>query len=190
MPLTKVEAGNVVERLTEVFRTVGYDGATLSKLSEATGLQRASLYHRFPGGKREMAEAVLSRAGAWVEANIFDPLAGSGTPKERLERMLRNLDGFYCRGGSPCLLDSLSFGEGGDIFGSHIKEAFSGWIGALARLVVEATGCSRTKARERAEDVVGRIQGALVLARGTGNRKPFRRMLCQLPELLLAKEEG
>ena len=190
MPAARLNNEQLLDLLAEVFRQYGFEGASLTAISKVTGLQRASLYHRFPGGKREMAEAVLSHAGAWVQANILDPLAGSGTPKKRLERMIKKLDAFYSRGGSPCLLDSLSFGEGGDIFGSHIKKAFSGWIDALARLVVEATGCSRTRARERAEDVVARIQGALVLARGTGNRKPFRRMLNQLPEVLLASEEG
>lgn len=188
MPTTKVESDDVLERLTEVFRTVGYDGATLSRLSEATGLQRASLYHRFPGGKQEMAEAVLSRAGALFQQNILDPLTGTGTPEERLERMSRKLDEFYCRGSSPCLLDTLSFGDGGDIFESHIKESFSRWIDALARVAREATGCSRKSARERAEDAVIRIQGALVLARGSGNTKPFQRILRSLPGDLL--EEG
>ncbi len=154
MPTTKVEAKDVIDRLTEVFRAVGYDGATLSKLSEATGLQRASLYHRFPGGKKEMAEAVLSRAGTWFQRNILDPLTGPGTPQERLERMSAKLDEFYSRGNSSCLLDTLSFGDGRDIFESHIKESFSGWIESIARLVAEATGCSKTTARQRAEDAV------------------------------------
>ncbi len=185
MPTTKVEAKDVIDRLTEVFRAVGYDGATLSKLSEATGLQRASLYHRFPGGKKEMAEAVLSRAGAWFQKNILAPLAGPGTPKERLQRMIKNLGAFYSRGNSSCLLDTLSVGDGREIFESHIKESFSGWIEAIARVAAEATGCSKTTARQRAEDAVMRIQGALVLGRGTGNTKPFQRILRTLPDSLL-----
>ncbi len=187
MPTTKVEPEAVIDRLTEVFRTVGYDGATLSKLSEATGLQRASLYHRFPGGKREMAEKVLSRAGARFQANILDPLASSVTPRERVQRMTKKIGAFYSGGNASCLLDSLSFGEGGDIFDAHIRDSFSSWIKALARLVAEATGCSKTKSRQRAEDAVIRIQGALVLGRGTGNTEPFRRMLRTLPEFLLDK---
>ena len=182
---TKIESNDVVDRLTEVFRTVGYDGATLSKLSQATGLQRASLYHRFPGGKKEMAETVLSCAGTWVQTNILGPLSGPAGPEERLQRMTKKLDTFYCGGDASCLLDSLSFGDGGDIFQAHIKSAFSSWIKAFTRLVVEATGCYKTRARQRAEDAVIRIQGALVLGRGTGNTEPFRRVLRTLPEVLL-----
>jgi len=47
-------------RLLAVFRENGYAGAYLSTLSAATGLQRASLYHRFPEGKPAMAAAVLA----------------------------------------------------------------------------------------------------------------------------------
>ena len=60
MASPKVHDEKLIERLTSVFRIYGYEGASLSRIAEATGLQRASLYHRFPGGKEEMAEAVLN----------------------------------------------------------------------------------------------------------------------------------
>ena len=44
-----VQDQDLMQRLSCVFRDVGYDGASLSILSEATGLKKASLYHRFPG---------------------------------------------------------------------------------------------------------------------------------------------
>ena len=37
--------------LAEAFRQYGFEGASLSMLSEATGLGNGSLYHFFPGGK-------------------------------------------------------------------------------------------------------------------------------------------
>jgi TetR/AcrR family transcriptional regulator, lmrAB and yxaGH operons repressor len=187
MPSRKVEPDHIMDRLTEVFRTVGYDGATLSKLSKATGLQRASLYHRFPGGKKEMAEAVLAQASAWLDTHVLAPLTGSGTPHARLQKMATALDRFYAQGGTSCLLDSLSFGEGHDIFHDHIRAAFAHWIEALAALVVESTGCPKAEARQRAEEAVLSIQGALVLARGTGNTQPFQRVLNNLPTLLLTE---
>src|SRR5437762_12723369 len=45
--------------LGEVFRAHGYEGATLALITEATGLGKGSLYHFFPGGKAQMAAAVL-----------------------------------------------------------------------------------------------------------------------------------
>ncbi len=187
MPNTKAEPDTILDRLTDVFRTVGYEGATLSKLSEATGLQRASLYHRFPGGKQDMAEAVLERAGEWFACHILEPLSGTGAPRARLEGMAKKLSAFYERGEASCLLDTLSFGDGRDIFETHIEGAFSAWIESIAALVGDATHCSKSIARRRAEDAVIRVQGALVLARGTGDTKPFQRVLRTLPDALLGK---
>jgi TetR/AcrR family transcriptional regulator, lmrAB and yxaGH operons repressor len=43
----------VVAKLVDVFYEHGFDGTSLSIISERTGLQRASLYHHFPGVKRK-----------------------------------------------------------------------------------------------------------------------------------------
>ncbi|WP_164094666.1 TetR family transcriptional regulator, partial [Serratia marcescens] len=45
--------------LGEVFREHGYEGASLAVIGARTGLGKGSLYHAFPGGKEEMASAVL-----------------------------------------------------------------------------------------------------------------------------------
>ena len=132
-----------------------------------------------------MAEAVLRQAGSWVQNHMLGPLAGPGSPRVRLQVMVSRLDEFYSRGDKSCLLDSLTFGEGGEIFGHHVRDAFSHWIKALSTLVVEATASSKAVARRRAEDAIIRIQGALVLARGSQDKKPFRRAIRSLPELLL-----
>ena len=57
-----IDDGELIARLSGVFRDVGYEGATLSALAAATGLQKASLYHRYPGGKQQMADEVLAAA--------------------------------------------------------------------------------------------------------------------------------
>jgi AcrR family transcriptional regulator len=57
----KDEASNnaVIEKITESFQAYGFEGTSLSTISKATGLIKASLYCRFPAGKDEMAEAAL-----------------------------------------------------------------------------------------------------------------------------------
>ena len=69
MPASLISKDEVLDRLTKTFRTSGYDGASLARLSESTGIGRSSLYHYFPGGKEEMAQAVLAHANAWLETN-------------------------------------------------------------------------------------------------------------------------
>src|SRR3990167_1106920 len=98
----------LVARLSATFRDVGYEGASLALLSEATGLKKASLYHRFPGGKEQMGLEVLQEAGRWLTEHVLGPLAGEGTPRERITAMARELDVFYRGGKQACLLNLLS----------------------------------------------------------------------------------
>jgi TetR/AcrR family transcriptional repressor of lmrAB and yxaGH operons len=57
MALATITDAELLTKCTEVFRTYGFEGATMSRISAATGLEKGSLYHRFPGGKEEMAVA-------------------------------------------------------------------------------------------------------------------------------------
>ncbi len=81
--MTKINEPELLSRLTDLFRTYGYDRASLSKISEVTGLGRSSLYHRFPGGKAEMADAVLTAADEWLGEYVLAPLEEPGDPSVR-----------------------------------------------------------------------------------------------------------
>lgn len=180
-----IEDDILLERLGATFRDLGYDGASLALLSEATGLKKASLYHRFPGGKEEMGVEVLAEAGRWLGDHVIAPLAGGGTPRERLDQMARELDRFYDGGRQSCLLNLLSVPSGGSgNFGAAIRALLETFIDALAVVVAEA-GYARSDARGRAERAVALIQGSLVLARGLGSTKPFSRMLASLADELI-----
>ena len=48
-----------IRKPIKVFRTSGYEGTTLSLISQMRGLGGASLYHHFPKGKQEIVEVVL-----------------------------------------------------------------------------------------------------------------------------------
>lgn len=185
MPAALIPKEEVLDRLTRVFRQAGYEGATLARLSKATGLVKASLYHYFPGGKADMAENVLARADAWMEDKVLAPLAGPGTPVERLGAMAGALNEFYAGGHDGCLLGLLSHGKARDRFQEHVRTALRRWADAIAAVLEEA-GFSADLAQERGQDAVIQVQGALVVARGLGDTAPFVRTVAALPERLLA----
>ena len=64
---------------------------------------------------------------------------------------------------------------------------FSAWIEGLERLGLEA-GLSRRTARERAEDVVLQIEGALILCGGLDDPTSFRRVLRKIAKEFLDPE--
>lgn len=187
MPITKVKEDELLDRLTDVFRTYGYEGASLSKISEATGLQRASLYHRFPGGKADMAKAVLGAAEQWLATHVLAPLSGQGKPADRIRKMAKGIHEFYGGGHRSCLLETLSFGGGDDEIQQHIRSSVAAWVEALVQVAREG-GVPTKKARQQAQDAIGRIQGALVIARILKDDGSFERALIDLPIVLLTKK--
>ena len=189
MPTPRVDDEQILERLAEVFQLHGYEGASLSLLSAATGLQRASLYHRFPGGKAEMAESVLRRTARWLETNVLQPLAGSGPPADRVRHLADRIAEIYHRGHRSCLLNTMSLGGAGGPFHEPIRETVEAWIAAMRDVAIEA-GFELDAARRRAEDAFVRIQGSLVLARTTGDTAAFEHALEGLPEHLTDEVAG
>lgn len=169
--------------LLRLFRQYGYDGATLAKISEATGLGKASLYHHFPGGKDEMVETVLDYLDHWLDQNIIQMLNGPGDPVARLEQMCDHLGDVYEGGKQPCLSAILLLGSARDVFHDRVKAIYRLWIDAIAAVLSES-GMDEKLAQQRGEDAIIAIQGALILAQGLNDPAPFQRMMQQLPAKL------
>jgi TetR/AcrR family transcriptional repressor of lmrAB and yxaGH operons len=75
-------------------------------------------------------------------------------------------------------------GDANELFQELIGASVESWLQALAEVGVEA-GLPKKIARERAENIVIAIQGALVVSRALGNRGPFRRIIRDIPSMLL-----
>jgi len=169
--------------LLQLFRQYGYDGATLAKISEATGLGKASLYHHFPGGKDEMVTAVLDYLEQWADQYILKSLHIEGSTLERFERMCDSLNDLYEEGRQPCLFAILLMGSARNIFHPTVQKLLQTWINAIAEVLVTA-GLDDTAARQRGEDAVIMIQGSLILSHGLNDFVPFARVIKQLPQQL------
>lgn len=181
-----IDDDELLDRLSKVFRDAGFAGASLAALSEASGLQRASLYHRFPDGKEQMAREVLEAAGAWLDANVLTPLRGNAPPRERVAAIIARLKEFYSGGKQACLLNMLSSAQIHEgPFTKQIKAMFNAFIDTLAAVLVDA-GFKDAEARRRAERAVMLLQGSLVMSRGMGSTRPFKSFLTMLPDELFA----
>jgi TetR/AcrR family transcriptional regulator, lmrAB and yxaGH operons repressor len=169
--------------LLQLFRQYGYDGATLAKISEATGLGKASLYHHFPGGKDEMVQAVMDYLERWVAEHVLPSLQAEGTALERLQQMCDRLGELYEAGRQPCMSATLQMGSARDLFHDCVQAGYGAWISAVAQVLVDA-GLDRATAQQRGEDMVITIQGSLIVAQGLDQPEIFQRSLQQLPQRL------
>jgi TetR/AcrR family transcriptional regulator, lmrAB and yxaGH operons repressor len=167
----------------ELFRTYGFEGVSVKQLADATGLEKASLYYRYPGGKDEIVMAVAGDVVSWFQKNVFEPLAGSGSTRKRAALVSERLREFYAGGTKACIMDMLSIPGASEELKAALKAAMQRWIGAYTDLAKES-GLSPAMARARAEECIVRFEGSLVVARVLGDTAAFERTLKLLPELL------
>lgn len=165
------ERADIIPQLAEVFRTFGYEGTSLSRITERTGLGKGSLYHFFPGGKEEMASAVLADIDDWFERQVFTPLLRE-TPENGLAGMWKAVRCYFQSGGRICLVGAFALDGTRDRFAAGIAGYFGRWTGALTTTLVRA-GWTDRAAEDAARDAVLGIQGALVLARAMNDPALF-----------------
>jgi TetR/AcrR family transcriptional repressor of lmrAB and yxaGH operons len=180
------EKAEIVDRLFVVFRDRGYEGASLADLSRATGLGKSSLYHHFPKGKEQMAEAVLQKGKAFIQSAVADVAQSTESLKARIRKIIAALDKLYASGRNPCLLGGLAtsdIGPGGRLL---VREIFAIWTDAIAVLARES-GMGQIKSLHFAEDWIAQVQGSLILYAANGDCGPFERAM--FPLLDLAKEK-
>jgi AcrR family transcriptional regulator len=176
----------LADRALDVFRNYGYEGSSMSRLAESAGLEKASFYYRYPGGKKDIALGVASRAGAWFAENVVEPLNGEGSPQQRVHRVARRLRKFYADGSRPCILDTLSLRGSPPELQAALAGALQAWVDAFASIAMES-GFRRTQAARRAQQAIINIEGSLVLSRVSSNPAIFLRTLAGLPALLTRK---
>lgn len=169
----------ILGALGEVFRAHGYEGASLSLITQATGLGKGSLYNFFPGGKEQMAAEVLAEIDAWFERNVFLPLRESKDARRGIAEMFEAVERYFHSGRRVCLVGVFALGGARDHFGRAVHGYFRRWAEALEG-ALRRTGLGAAEARERAEDILLGIQGALVLARANADPKVFGRALKRL----------
>ncbi|MGB3654457.1 MAG: TetR/AcrR family transcriptional regulator [Rivularia sp. (in: cyanobacteria)] len=179
--MSKEEA---IIRLIPAFRQYGYEGATLSLLSKASSLGKASLYHYFPGGKSEMAAAVFEYVGISFGSLVLKTLRGEGEPAAKIQAVCNSLREFYDSGRNSCFLAIMSFGEADNLFHDRVKARLELTIKTLAQVLVDA-GIEAEVAQIRSQDAIAIIQGALVLVRILDDIEPFERAVKGLPGRLL-----
>jgi AcrR family transcriptional regulator len=166
------ERSDVIPLLAEVFRTYGFEGASLERITQGTNLGKGSIYHFFPGGKEEMADAVLTEIDTWFRVHIFEPLRDSSDPWRGIEEMFGQVKRYFASGRRICLVGAFALGCERERFRPKVRKYFADWEAALAAALIRA-GKDPVSAKELSMDVLAGIQGALVLARGLDQPKLF-----------------
>lgn len=183
MVKTVSERSDVVPVLAEIFREHGFEGASLSIITEKTGLGKGSLYYFFPGGKTEMAQAVLAEIEGWFEKQIYSPLREATDSQTAIRMMCAAVIEYFKSGRRICLVGAFALDNVRDRFALQINNYFAAWIAALNK-ALQKLGHDPEVAAALAEEAIIDIQGALVIARALNNPSVFERAMIRIEKQL------
>ncbi|MEU8632146.1 helix-turn-helix domain-containing protein [Amycolatopsis sp. NPDC048633] len=181
-----IDEAHLLDLLVAVFREKGFDGTAIADLSAASGLQRASLYHRFPAGKEEIADAVLTKVGERFQW-ILAPMGEDSDIARGIGETARRLGDFYGAGTLSCVLDTMTLAGTPAKLRDHARALGKAWVDAMADASRRA-GRRPEDAQRAARDVFLRVEGALVLARVLGDTDAFAEAVALMPSLLLPQK--
>jgi AcrR family transcriptional regulator len=152
----------------------GYAGMELRDVAEVGDAPRGSIYHHFPGGKRELAVEATAREGAEIQAAIERSLEERGlaaTLKMFGEMFARRVKDHPERLGCPVAAAALARPED-PALAAAATAAFSSWEEPIAA-ALRKEGIGDEDAAAFAGLVVSTVEGALIRARAAADRAPL-----------------
>jgi AcrR family transcriptional regulator len=166
----------LIETAGTLFRRQGYAATGLNQILDDAGVKAGSLYHHFPGGKQELAAAVVEFAGAEIERVLRAALARDVPVIAVVDRWVDLLAAGLaadCRDGCPVEPLATESVHASELVRRAAASAFDSWCAAISERL-RADGWDRERAAEAALAVISVIEGALVLSRTSGNPAPLK----------------
>jgi TetR/AcrR family transcriptional repressor of lmrAB and yxaGH operons len=179
-----------VRAAATLFRRNGFAATGINEIAEVSGAPKGSLYHYFPDGKDQIAEAAVRFAGAGVVATLEKLEKEHSSASAMIGAYCKLLAGWMAKSGfrdgcpiATTLLESAPQSTGMAAAG---REAFAGWRAVIARALVR-DGVGKAEARRLATMTVSAIEGALILARVEGSAGPIDDIAKALAGMLQTK---
>ena len=177
------DAGKALDRVLDVFWRKGYEGASLSDLTKATGINRPSLYAAF-GNKEQLFRKVLDR---YAEGPASYSRVALQEPASRrvVERLLYDTADVLTSPGNPrgCLLvqGALACGDGADCVRKELISRRMAGEAALRRRLnrarMDGDLPSEANPASLARYIVTIIQGMSVQAASGATRSELHRVI-------------
>jgi len=183
----------IIQKAAPIFNQKGYEGASLSELMRATGLEKGGIYRHFESKEQLAAEAFDY---AWKTA-VERRLAGAEEIENSVDRLKQIVRNFRERreglvpGGCPLLNTAIDSDDGNLILRAKAKRALRGLLDRIEGIVTtgQAQGEIRrdVNAKELATLVVSTLEGSLMMRRLQKNDEPLALACRHIEEYLEEK---
>ena len=174
----------MVRSAATLFGSRGLNATSFSDVLADSGAPRGSIYHHFPGGKKQLAEDAIG----WTSEQIVGHLRAcpADTPDGVLgwfiELWRQSVRGSGGSAGCPVAGVAVDTGAADELTRAA-RVAFASWAGTLAEQLA-AVGVPAARARSIAVTALAAMEGALILCRAERSGEPLERVAEELLRLL------
>jgi len=152
----------------DLFRLHGYAATAMKQIVDVSGAPFGSVYHFFPGGKSQLAEAAIERAGEYYAALVLgvfeaeeDVVAGT---RAIFHGAAEVLEASGYADACPIATVALEVASTNEPLRQATDRVFQTWIEGLApRFALK--GVPAERARPLAIAVIGLLEGAFIFSR-------------------------
>lgn len=175
----------LVAAAVTLFQARGYHGVGLSQILAEAKAPKGSLYHHFPGGKAELAEAAIG----WLQNEIAEFLnraAETGAPPDEVLSQIISgtaswLKSNDYRQGALLAVLGQEVATGDERVARAVADAYEAVLEAFCRMLSNA---EPSLGRRDAVAIIAMLDGAVAVCRATRSTDPLRDVAAAIAKLL------
>ncbi len=179
----------IIRKAAPIFNQRGYDGAALSDLMRASGLEKGGIYRHFSSKEVLAAEAFDYAWRETLDARIHD-LETLSNSVDRLKQLVAN---FVERrgvipGGCPLLNTAIDTDDGNSVLRERARKALRSWRSYLISMIRDGIKSReirpRVNAKKLATLIISSLEGAVMLCRLERSEEALRHVQAHLDSYL------
>ena len=161
----------IIRKAAPIFNQKGYEGAALSDLMRATGLEKGGIYRHFES-KQELAGEAFDHAWKIAMDTRFEGTQEIPNTVDRLKQIVRNFQdrrAGLVPGGCPLLNTAIDSDDGNPQLRAKARRALSRWLDRLQTIAEE--GQRRGEVRSDVDSaklatlIASTLEGSLMVGR-------------------------
>ena len=180
----------IIRKAAPIFNQKGYEGAALSDLMRATGLEKGGIYRHFQS-KQELAGDAFDHAWKIAMDARFEGTEKIPNAVDRLQQVVRNFrdrrDGLV-PGGCPLLNTAIDTDDGNPKLRVKARRAMSSWLDRLQAIAQEGKRKgevrSNVQSAKLATLIASTLEGSFMMSRLQRNEGPLDLACHHLEEYL------
>lgn len=181
----------ILDIAEDLLRSRSFHAFSYADIADRIGIRKASIHYHFPS-KEELGLALIDRFGARMDRQAEAIRASHPTPLEKLDAYFRVTEGILCERDRICIFGVLQaeYNALPPSMQQRVRALQDGHYAWLVRLLEwgRSTGAFRADGSpsDQASMITAAVQGALQIARATGDDDRYHGAVRQIRSALLA----